>query len=503
MRSSVLCGVVFTGLLVFGVGTVTAQPTFDLAIAGGGDIAGNPGSVHSLELTCTMSQGGEAAGGAQGWSISIAGEGCVAITGITTDGTVAADVSQGGLRSTGFEKSETTTAAGAGSLCEGLNGAVSAVVLSFVQPITLPSDSVNEIAKVAVSATIPEEDGSGSVSYASGCQGAGQPVENTVTWDGQTVDPSFSSAEVNCLVSITCVGESPNLIFQAESLGHVGEVDAGLLSESVDDDAGISVAVPTGGTGAADVFAAIVSNNEGSDGVQGWSLSAKVSGEINIVGATTEGTASADVSQGGLRNTGFEKTEVVDPDNNDGQQGAVSAVVLSFTMPITLDAVSTASILGLSVESASAQGADAITGSITWEDGLIGAGQPVANVATVGGGSADFCAKQTLNVTFTEIEDLRNSFLRGDVNSDGKMDIADPINVVNYLFRNGPEPSCDDAADANDDSNVDVTDVMLMINHQFRAGEAPSAPFPACGRDGDSLLDDDGLSCDSGTQGCS
>ncbi|MCH2585033.1 MAG: dockerin type I repeat-containing protein, partial [Planctomycetes bacterium] len=115
----------------------------------------------------------------------------------------------------------------------------------------------------------------------------------------------------------------------------------------------------------------------------------------------------------------------------------------------------------------------------------------------------DFCARQVLNVSFTEIEDLRNSFLRGDVNSDGKMDIADPINVVNYLFRSGTAPSCEDAADANDDSNVDVTDVMLMINHQFRAGEAPSAPFPSCGRDGDSILDDDGLGCDSDTQRCS
>ena len=164
MRSSVFCGVILTGLLVLGVGTASAQPTFDLAIAGGGDVGGNPGSVHSLELTCTMSQGGDADGGAQGWSISIAAEGCVEITGITTDGTAAADVSQGGLRNTGFEKSETTTEAGAGTPCEGLNGAVSAVVLSFVQPITLPGDSVNEIAKVAVSATIPEEDGSGSVS---------------------------------------------------------------------------------------------------------------------------------------------------------------------------------------------------------------------------------------------------------------------------------------------------------------------------------------------------
>ena len=502
MRSSLLYGLVLSGLIVFGVGTASAQPTFDLAVAGGGDVVGGAG-VQAIELTCTMQQGGDAEGGAQGWSISLTGTGCAAITGITTDGTMAADVSQGGMRNTGFEKSEVTTGAGAGSDCEGLNGAISAVVLSFTMPITLPGESVNEIAKLAVGVTISEEgDNTGTVAYSDGCQGVGQPVENTVTWNGQTVDPSFSAAEINCIYADTCVDAPWNLIAQAEPVGQSATVNDGLLSETVDDEAAISVPVPSGNVGSADVYAAIVSDNEGGDGVQGWSLSAAVNGDVNLTGVTTEGTASADASQGGLRNTGFEKTEVVDPDSNDGQQGAVSAVVLSFTMPITLDSLGTATILCLSVESASAQGPDVVNGSIEWSDGLVGAGQPVANVATVAGATADFCTCQKLNIEFIEVEDPRNSFIRGDVNSDGKMDIADPINVVNYLFRKGPAPACADSADANDDANIDVTDVMLMINHQFRAGAAPAAPFPGCGKDGD-LEDADGLGCDNDTQGCS
>ena len=123
-------------------------------------------------------------------------------------------------------------------------------------------------------------------------------------------------------------------------------------------------------------------------------------------------------------------------------------------------------------------------------------------MATVAGATADFACCQKLNIEFTEVLDSRNSFVRGDVNSDGKMDIADPINVVNYLFRKGPAPACADSADANDDANIDVTDIMLMINHQFQAGEAPAAPFPDCGRDGD-VVDDDGLGCDADTQDCS
>ena len=503
MRSSLLYGLILTGLLVFGAGTVSAQPTFDLSVAPAvTDVIGGAG-VQSIELTCTMQQGGEADGGAQGWSISLTGTGCAAISGITTDGTAAADVSQGGMRNTGFEKSEVTSGAGAGSDCEGLNGAISAVVLSFTMPITLPSDSVNDIAKLAVDVTIAENgENTGAVSYTDGCQGVGQPVENTVTWNGQTVDPGFSGAEINCTYEETCTDAPWNLIAQAESAGQSAVVNDGLLSETVNDEAAISVAVPSGSVGSADVYAAIVSNNEGGDGVQGWSLSAAVNGDVNLTGVTTDGTASADVSQGGLRNTGFEKSEVVDPDSNNGQQGAVSAVVLSFTMPITLDNLGTATILCLSVASASAQGPEAVNGSVEWFYGLVGAGQPVANVATVAGATADFCTCQKLNIEFTEVLDPRNSFIRGDVNSDGKMDIADPINVVNYLFRKGPAPSCADSADANDDANIDVTDVMLMINHQFRAGAAPAAPFPGCGKDGE-LEDADGLGCDNDTQGCS
>lgn len=502
MRSSLLYGLILTGLIVFGVGTASAQPTFDLAVAGGGDVVGGAG-VQSIELTCTMEQGGDAEGGAQGWSISLTGDGCAAITAITTDGTLAADVSQGGIRNTGFEKSEVTNGAGAGSDCEGLNGAISAVVLSFTMPITLPSDSVNDIAQLAVDVTISEDgDNTGTVSYTNGCQGVGQPVENTVTWNGQTIDPSFSAAEINCIFEATCEGAPWNLIAQAEAVGQSASPNDGLLSASIDDEASLSIPVPSGSVGSADVYAAIVSNNDGGDGVQGWSLSAAVNGDVTLTGVTTDGTASADVSQGGLRNTGFEKSEVVDPDANNGQQGAVSAVVLSFTMPITLDSLGTATILCLSLESASAQGPDAVGGSVEWFDGLVGAGQPVANVATVAGATADFCTCQKLNIEFTEVLDPRNSFIRGDVNSDGKMDIADPINVVNYLFRKGPAPSCADSADANDDANIDVTDVMLMINHQFRAGAAPAAPFPGCGRDGD-LEDNDGLGCDNDTQDCS
>ena len=244
----------------------------------------------------------------------------------------------------------------------------------------------------------------------------------------------------------------------------------------------LEIGVTDGEVGSASVHAAIVSN--GIDGgVQGWSLSALVTGG-NITGANLDGTAGADVSQGGLRSVGFEKTEVVDPDRNDGDTGAVSAVVLSFTMPITLDGTGTAGVLNIDV-STSAPVTDDTCQVVTvgWQDGLVGAGQPVANVATVSGATADFCTCQSAEVTFCPIP--VPVFIRCDPNNDGQSDIADAIFLVNSLFRGGPAAGCQASADCNGDSLYDVSDALYNIAHQFSGGPAPGAPYPACDQIGD------------------
>ena len=100
----------------------------------GGEVTGAPGSVQNATLDCRLTTTNNPnRGGAQGWSISIAADGGT-ITGITTDGTVGADAAQGGLRTVGFEKTETTNrsgVAGGRNDCDGLLGAVSADVLSL------------------------------------------------------------------------------------------------------------------------------------------------------------------------------------------------------------------------------------------------------------------------------------------------------------------------------------------------------------------------------------
>jgi hypothetical protein len=228
------------------------------------------------------------------------------------------------------------------------------------------------------------------------------------------------------------------------------------------------------------IYAGIVSQlaDQGGGGVQGWSLALSVKGDIDLVGVTTAGTAAASVPVG-LRNGGFEKTETVNPniDSPAGSPqgpGAVAAIVLSFTLPITLAESSTATVLGITLG-----GDGGVSGQVCWRDGMRGSGQPVRNVATVGGETQTYACCQQANVHFFIIE--RSDFIRCDPNNDLKSDIADAVWIVNELFRRGPATACLASADCDSNGIEELTDAVFAVNYQFRGGPAPGAPFPACG----------------------
>jgi len=130
-------------------------------------------------------------------------------------------------------------------------------------------------------------------------------------------------------------------------------------------------------------------------GVQGWSLSLATDGCFNVTGATVNGTAGAlNVLPPGLRDIegSFAKTEVVDPAENAGLSGVVSAVVLSFSNPLILK--QTGSVLVLQVggsfnATAMAPGDTAPPCNLrivpSDQVGLAGAGEPVKTAVTIGG----------------------------------------------------------------------------------------------------------------------
>jgi hypothetical protein len=86
---------------------------------------------------------------------------------------------------------------------------------------------------------------------------------------------------------------------------------------------------------------------------------------------------------------------------------------------------------------------------------------------------------------------LPRTFRRGDSNSDGQVNISDPINTLSALFSGAAAPLCFDAADANDDAELNITDPLRTLRFLFGGGD-PLPGGPDCALD----LTPDDLTCE-------
>jgi hypothetical protein len=97
---------------------------------------------------------------------------------------------------------------------------------------------------------------------------------------------------------------------------------------------------------------------------------------------------------------------------------------------------------------------------VAWSDGR--------DAATFSGAS-----RKNMNVRYSRIP---TALLRGDVNGDFSVDVADVFYLINNLFAGGPAPASACQADANHDSAKSVNDVFYLINYLFAGGPAPAPP---------------------------
>jgi hypothetical protein len=67
------------------------------------------------------------------------------------------------------------------------------------------------------------------------------------------------------------------------------------------------------------------------------------------------------------------------------------------------------------------------------------------------------------------------SYVCGDANSDGAVDISDAVYLIAYIFSGGPAPSPLLAGDANCDGAIDISDAVYLIAYIFSGGPAPCA----------------------------
>ncbi|MCA8960540.1 MAG: hypothetical protein KDC38_08505, partial [Planctomycetes bacterium] len=86
---------------------------------------------------------------------------------------------------------------------------------------------------------------------------------------------------------------------------------------------------------------------------------------------------------------------------------------------------------------------------------------------------------------------LSDPFDRGDCNSDGARDLADPIALLGHLYEGLSVPDCADACDADDDGALTLDDALSMLETFFLDGAPLPEPYPESGID----PTPDGLRC--------
>jgi hypothetical protein len=87
--------------------------------------------------------------------------------------------------------------------------------------------------------------------------------------------------------------------------------------------------------------------------------------------------------------------------------------------------------------------------------------------------------------------ELPTPFIRGDSDGSGTVNLTDVIVTLEYLFRSGPRPACEDGADADDSSSLNLTDPVVTLQALFLGAKPLAAPYPAPGQD----PTPDGLRC--------
>ncbi len=71
---------------------------------------------------------------------------------------------------------------------------------------------------------------------------------------------------------------------------------------------------------------------------------------------------------------------------------------------------------------------------------------------------------------------LSKQIIRGDANYSQRVDIEDPLFIIDYSLNGGPAPITIQSADANADLSVDIDDVVYLIDCMFTGGPPPPTP---------------------------
>jgi len=69
---------------------------------------------------------------------------------------------------------------------------------------------------------------------------------------------------------------------------------------------------------------------------------------------------------------------------------------------------------------------------------------------------------------------VARSFIRGDVDDNMTVDLADLTRLIDYMFFNGPVPKYPESADVNSDGRHNIADVVFLVRYIFSGGPEPA-----------------------------
>lgn len=221
-----------------------------------------------------------------------------------------------------------------------------------------------------------------------------------------------------------------------------------------------SLNAPVGGTA--------ISRALASTGVPlaGFSCAAQFEGSwIDVVSVSSDGTASenADFFEVGMAN-GL----------TAGGSWWICGCVMSFTQTTTIPSGTDIAVAATTYEVENFTPA----GTLVVLDLLSGAGVPPTDVIFVPSTGVAITPAQVDGLLIAVI----GSFIRGDGNGDGQVNVADAVYTLGYLFAGGPGV-CPDAMDANDDGALNIADAVYELGFLFSGGPPPPAPHPGTGAD--------------------
>ena len=481
-------GVLLGAIIVAGARRESLAQDYTLSIEAPAEVVLGEGGVPvTFQAECRL-QMDPGAAGVQGWTISVATEGPIAIIAVTTDGTAGAEIDADppGLRDGGFEVTDLATS-------DDVEGAVSGVVLSLAPPITIgPDGSPYTVLSLTLEA---RGEGASRIYFHDGLAGPGAAVRNTVTESGFDVVPAVVGADV----SIGAPVLEPDIEAPAG-------LDFGVLA--VGSEESRTLTISNHGEGALRIENIVLPGESFRLAALSTPLELAPGEETGVVVVYAPSASRADASSllitsndpdeptvtvvlsgiGGSASAGIE----VDPPLLSFGRVAIGdrknlEVIVSNRGSETVDLsgmeIDTAGGFRLEEEPASTSipPLGALVIAVSFAPSRPGPHRGALTFESIGG---------TVIVPLTGSGVAESAFRRGDTNADGRVDMSDPVSILRHLFLGSPGPSCPDAADADDSGVLQITDPLLILRFLFNGGPPPRSPFLSCGSD----VAEDGLS---------